>query len=807
MATSIGTAWIQIKPSLKGVSKDIENQLRGASLSGGGKIEANLRGVFNKLGSNIRSTFSSAFENVTSYAKNILTAGIGGAVGLMTAQIGSAVSRIDTLKNAPRVFQAMGYSAGDVSTAMGSLDKYLKGLPTSLDDAVRSVQTLSASFGGIKNGERYFRAMNNAGLAFGASSEMIRNAIYQLSQTSLDGPLDAATWNSLRNSGFQPVFAAMADQMGITVGELKEQFGGKGTRTVKEFMDKLVELDEKGGKNMSSLSAMARANTDGIATSFTNMRTAVTRSISKVIEGIPNLTQSITGVGEAVEGVLSGKLSTDDAAKKIGDFIRNIASGIGTVIEKLLPVILPSLVALVTSVAERIAKYLSDNKNSSQLIRGFVQLFVAVAKAGAQIALAIIPLIPEIVSTIANEFTKPENAGTLAAGMGILLGAAAAKTLAGNGLKMVGQSISDLFGKMLGNSKQLTDAADGIDKLSSAAKKAPKEFTFGKSMANFFKEMGTLAGGAIQGAWKPVTEFFKGAGETVAGFFKALASPDVLIGVLSFTAAAAGVAAAILLIGGALGIVSPGLRDFLNMVIIPLAAFLAGTFLVVIGGITDAIVRLTQEAVIPLVNAVAGGLTDVFNSIGGVIEKAGDSISKVVDSISNGISKVIDSITRLISSVGGQDWYGTGYGITRNFTAGLLDGMIDLLQDSLNKVINNIINIPGIGNALKAVGVKANPVNLSGFKLGKRAQGGAVFGPGGPTSDSIPMLLSNGEYVIRASSARKIGYDKLNDINRTGSAGNTLYQTININGYNRDPKELANEISRIIALRKGRVMG
>ena len=139
-----------------------------------------------------------------------------------------------------------------------------------------------------------------------------------------------------------------------------------------------------------------------------------------------------------------------------------------------------------------------------------------------------------------------------------------------------------------------------------------------------------------------------------------------------------------------------------------------------------------------------------------------------------GIERIINSIANLIRSVGGQDWYGTGYGITRNFTAGLLDGMIDLLQDSLNKVINNIINIPGIGNALKAVGVKANPVNLSGFKLGKRAQGGAVFGPGGDTSDLIPMLLSNGEYVIRASSARKIGYDKLNDINRTGSAGDKI---------------------------------
>ena len=75
------------------------------------------------------------------------------------------------------------------------------------------------------------------------------------------------------------------------------------------------------------------------------------------------------------------------------------------------------------------------------------------------------------------------------------------------------------------------------------------------------------------------------------------------MGVLSFTAAAAGVAAAILLIGGALGIVSPGLRDFLNMVVIPLAAFLVGTFLVVLAAVTTTIIRLTNEAVIPLTNS------------------------------------------------------------------------------------------------------------------------------------------------------------------------------------------------------------
>lgn len=48
----------------------------------------------------------------------------------------------------------------------------------------------------------------------------------------------------------------------------------------------------------------------------------------------------------------------------------------------------------------------------------------------------------------------------------------------------------------------------------------------------------------------------------------------------------------------------------------------------------------------------------------------------------------------------------------------------------------------------------------------KRASGGPVYGPGTGTSDSIPAMLSNGEYVIRASSVRQYGHGFLDAVNR-----------------------------------------
>jgi hypothetical protein len=46
-----------------------------------------------------------------------------------------------------------------------------------------------------------------------------------------------------------------------------------------------------------------------------------------------------------------------------------------------------------------------------------------------------------------------------------------------------------------------------------------------------------------------------------------------------------------------------------------------------------------------------------------------------------------------------------------------------------------------------------------------RAQGGPVWGAGSATSDSIPAMLSNGEFVINARSAALIGHDKLAEMN------------------------------------------
>lgn len=71
------------------------------------------------------------------------------------------------------------------------------------------------------------------------------------------------------------------------------------------------------------------------------------------------------------------------------------------------------------------------------------------------------------------------------------------------------------------------------------------------------------------------------------------------------------------------------------------------------------------------------------------------------------------------------------------------------LIDGTNVKAN--VNVTSTGNA------PYNPI--------RRAAGGLVTGPGTATSDSIPALLSNGEYVIRAAAARQLGLARLSRLN------------------------------------------
>ena len=255
------------------------------------------------------------------------------ALNSISSSIGSAVQRVDTLNNSSRTFENMGIATSDSKKAMDELQKSIKGLPTPLDSAVSGMTSLTATYGDINKGQKVFSALNNAILGFGGSSAMVDNAITQLSQLPLDGPLDAQTWNSLRNSGITPVLAAMAKDSKVSVAEMKEQFGS-GELKVQDFIDRLLKLNKDGGGGLKSLEKIAKDSTKGVGTGFANMQTAITRGLASIIDtiGSENISGAINTIGLAFETALKTVSGLINFLKDNKDVFAPIAFGIGTVV-------------------------------------------------------------------------------------------------------------------------------------------------------------------------------------------------------------------------------------------------------------------------------------------------------------------------------------------------------------------------------------------------------------------------------------------------------------------------------------------
>lgn len=131
-----------------------------------------------------------------------------------------------------------------------------------------------------------------------------------------------------------------------------------------------------------------------------------------------------------------------------------------------------------------------------------------------------------------------------------------------------------------------------------------------------------------------------------------------------------------------------------------------------------------------------------------------------------------------------------------DFVSGILKAAAQLLTRWLSLfAIFSIVGEPRLAarNASAAVfGAYDGKVNLS---RDGHAMGGYISGAGTSTSDSIPAMLSNGEYVVRAAAVRRIGVPTLSAINRGHFATGGLVGGGYVGGKKLEPSAPMNNLT------------
>lgn len=190
-----------------------------------------------------------------------------------------------------------------------------------------------------------------------------------------------------------------------------------------------------------------------------------------------------------------------------------------------------------------------------------------------------------------------------------------------------------------------------------------------------------------------------------------------------------------------------------------------------------------QEGALNPLAAILGKDADVLAE---ELASKGQSVAEFAETVKESMAKT--SAEEVASIKAGKTWHDNMVGFATSVAGSMADSMTDFimgtksakeaLQDMVKSILQSAVKLLTQWLSLFAVfslvgdprlAARNASAALFGTNGGNvvlhKANGGYISGPGTGTSDSIPAMLSNGEYVLRSSAVDRIGIGTLNAMN------------------------------------------
>lgn len=640
------------------------------------KLAVSMSKAFEKAG----SIFTKTGQAMTKVG-GICTA----ATGAIVAGLSTAINRFDTLNNYPRVLQNLGFSAEDASRSIDMLSEGIDGLPTTLDDAASSVQRLVAKNNDIDKSTKYFLAMNDAIVAGNAPIEQQTSAMEQLIQSYSKGKPELEEWKTLMTA-----MPGQLKQVATTLGYIDTdglyEALQQGSLSMDEFMDKVVELDEKGSEGIISFQEQARNSCDSIGTAIVNVSnrfkkgfTTILTSINEVasdtklgsIAGIiNNLSTSIKNLLDKIGAVVK----ENEAVKSLIEQITNGVSKISSAVESLNPEKLDMIVTAFVNIAKYAPILLGVGKATETVGSAFYGL----SKASNAIE-SVTGKIPKLASSIGNLPSK---------------------------VSIVTQVFKNFTSGVGGGLGVI--ASDIMPKTTAALGKMGQGFqNFGGKISRIFKSVGSQVGSFTQqiqskigGAINSVLPNFNAGIQKISGSFSGLFGKvmPLLQGFMPAFASAFNITAIAGLVIAGLGLLQTNFGTQINQMLQTAAQKGPGIITNLVNGITSKIPDLIakgSELILNLSNAlianlptiIQGGMQIIASLVTGIAQQLPVLIPKALEILITIITGLLDNID-LIIDAGIQLILGLAQGLI-NAIPQLIAKAPEIIGKLLTALINN----------------------------------------------------------------------------------------------------------------------
>ena len=255
MASNLGVAYVQIVPSMKGVSRTISEELNKAV------TEKTFKGGSNAIKSSIGGAFKTAGK-----AGLVAMGTVSAAITGMAAKGG--FSRALNIENATAKLKGLGHSTESIKSIMGSANAAVKGTAFGIDAAATSAAMLSAS--GIKSGKDLTGALKSVADVATISGRSMEDVGLIFGSIAARGKLQGDDMLQLMSAGV-PVLQLLGDRLGKTSAEVSAMVS-KGQIDFATFQAAM----EKG------LGGAALSSGDTFTGAMANVRAALSRIGQKV---------------------------------------------------------------------------------------------------------------------------------------------------------------------------------------------------------------------------------------------------------------------------------------------------------------------------------------------------------------------------------------------------------------------------------------------------------------------------------------------------------------------------------------------
>lgn len=342
-ATSAGSA-------LAGVGSRLTSGLMGAASTVGSTFTSvagsQLTSAGHALGINLGGGIMSGLTASKIAIGSVISGIVQSAIGTVAGSLDTAISRLDTLKNYPRIMANMGIPEELAKASIDELSESIDGLPTSLDALVSFAQKIVPAFGqDMGLATKSAIAFNHAIVAGGRDATLQANALEQWSQMLAAGKVDMAAWRSVVNAApaqLQQVAESMG--FGSTMELYNNLVGSKdGTIPLTELNEAFLKLEDEGLGSYASFAEQAATATAGIGTAITNVRNRISKALATGLdwvgqENISGFINSISSQFGPWMGDLTAALDRLDVKGRIARASEAFSSAMGTIRPALEPV-------------------------------------------------------------------------------------------------------------------------------------------------------------------------------------------------------------------------------------------------------------------------------------------------------------------------------------------------------------------------------------------------------------------------------------------------------------------------------------